>query len=156
MNQPRKYNYLPPPRGDDLPSSPPEIIELNGNSGRTPGTPVELDPACSSLEIIELFPVPRVQLEVVLRITPHLDSAKLTLATAHFISAIQSADRKLRLVVDPARSSVKDTEVMLVLTPAPLGVQTAERLEKVASIAREAVTAFEGATLARVEVIPQS
>ena len=127
---------------------------MPANSGRQPGTPVELVSAGPPLEIVELHPVPRVELLVLFRLRAEADAATVALATARFLSAVVAADRKLKLAVDPKRSKVVGDEVTLVLVPAPLGSRTAGWLEAVAAVAREAVADFEGATLTRAEVVP--
>ena len=129
-------------------------MSRNGNRHSPDRSPVGSTP--SPAEIIEAPRVPRVELRIVFRLRPGMDSAKTTLAAAIFLSGVLGLDRKLRLSVDPLRSTVASDEVSLFLVPVPLGVETAARLEKVAGVVREAVVAFEGATLSRVEVVPQT
>jgi len=117
--------------------------------------PARLTGPMPPVEIIEAFPVPRKQLVVVFRVESGTDPAKVALAAARFVSALHAADRKLRLAVDPAQSRTASGEVTLVLTPASSGVEAAERLEKLVAVVREAAAAFDGASLIRVEVVPQ-
>jgi hypothetical protein len=123
--------------------SPAEIVELTGNSGRVPGKPVELTPVGMG-DIIESHPVPRKQLEIVLRIKPDAEPGCVALGAARFVSAVQGADRWLKLALDAVQSRASDGDVLLVFKPAQLGVLVADRLEKVAAAAREAVAAFTG------------
>jgi hypothetical protein len=119
-------------------------------------SPRRLSGPMPPLEIIECSAVPRVQLAIVLRVDSGADPAAIVFSAIRFSSALISADPKLRLVVDRARSSKVGNDIGLYFTPARVGVETAERLEKVAAVAREAVAAFEGATLVRAEVVPQT
>jgi len=106
-------------------------------------------------EIIEAPRVPRLRLLVALRLSAGSDPVKVALSAARFISTVQAAGRTLRLLVDPTPVCGADGEVMLTFTPARHGVEVAERLEKMIGVVREAATDFEGATLCRVEVVPQ-
>ncbi len=123
-----------------------------------PGLPVPspMDGPSSPAEIIDCYPVPRVQLVVTIQIDSSTDRSQLVLSTARFISTVLVADRRLRLVVDPVRSRAGDGEVVVVLKPGFVSTLTAERLGKMLDVVREAATGFKGATLARVEVVPQS
>ena len=115
---------------------------------------VALTPA-DHVDIIECFPAPRVQLLVVLRVAAESNPVAVALAVASFVSALQAADHKLRLTLNPLRSVAGEGEVTLVFTPARLGVEAARRLDEVVRRAPEAVAAFAEVTLARVEVVPQ-
>ena len=123
-----------------------------------PGLPVPspMDGPSSPAEIIDCYPVPRVQLVVTIQIDSSTDRSQIVLSTAHFISTILVADRKLQLVVDPSRSHAGEGEVIVVVKPGFVSTLTAERLGKMLEVVRKAATEFKGATLARVEVVPQS
>jgi len=154
MSRPKKRRSSQPARLTG-PMPPVEVIELTGRSKRAPAPPVTLTPA-DQVEIIEAPPVPRVQLVVVLRVNPGTDPAAVALSAARFVSDVQAADRKLKLAVDPAQSRAAGGEVTLVLAPASLGVETAGRLEKLIPAVRDAASAFAGATLGKVEVVPRT
>lgn len=155
MNRSHKSRPAPP-RPAEAKTRTGEVVALSGNSGRPPGTPVELIPVGPPVEILEASPSPRVQLVVALRINRGSAPAPIALATACLVSVVQTADRTLKLKVDPVRSSATGEEVLLVFTPGLPSVLTVERLEKAAEAARVAVAEFEGATLVRAEVVPQS
>jgi hypothetical protein len=178
MKRPRKYQN-PQPERQTEPPSPPEIVVLQPRRSVPAGPPVTPQPGSPAPEMVVLqprgdgtpsvaltpadsvnifdgYPIPRVQLRVVLAVAPADDPARRALDAALFASAVCSADRKLRLVVDPARSSAAGAEVTFVFTPAPLGTETAARLEKLVPVASEAAARFDGATLVRAEVVPQT
>jgi hypothetical protein len=130
---------------------PVEVIELQPTSGRPPGKSVQLVPAGTPVEVIEVPRARRLQLIVGLQLAPGSQPGAVVLASARFISAILTSDRKLRLSIDPAQSRVAAGEITLAFTPAPLGVDAAERLKRLVGVVREAATVFEGAQLTRVE-----
>jgi hypothetical protein len=155
MSRSRKY-HLPPPERMTVPPSPAEIIEHQPKGGPRPGKRVQLVPVGPPPEIIEASPVPRVQLVIVLRVGPGIDPARLILSVGRFLTAIQEKDRKLHLKLDPARSSTAKSEATLVLVPEVHRLETAERLEKVAAAVPEAIKAFDGVALKRVEVVQRT
>jgi hypothetical protein len=129
MSQPRKYR-LPVPPPTEVPPSPAEIIEG--------------------------YPIPRVQLVIVLRIDPGTDAAKAALCGAQLISAVHAAERRLRFTFDARRSHSAGEEVTIVLSPSAWGTVARQQLDKVIGVVREAAAAVEGATLSRAEVVPQT
>jgi hypothetical protein len=115
-----------------------------------------MDEPASPAEIIDCYPVPRVQLVVTIQIDSSTDRSQIVHSTARFISTVLVADRKLQLVVDPSRSHAGEGEGIVVVKPGFVSTLTAERLGKMLGVVREAATGFKGATLARVQVVPQS
>lgn len=104
-------------------------------------------------EIVEMPRVPRVQLVVVFLVDSDANPARVAVSTAHFVSAVLTADPGLRLKVDPVRSSACVEEVDLVLTPAVCRSDTSERLTKLIGVVREEIVKLEGARLVRAEVV---
>ena len=134
---------------------PVEVIELQPTSGRPPGKPVQLVPAGTPVEVIEVPHARRLQLIVGLQLAPGSQPAAAVLSSARFVSAILTSDRKLRLSIDPVQSRVAAGEITLAFTPAPLGADAAERLKRLVGVLREAATGFEDATLTRIELVEQ-
>ena len=66
-----------------------------------PDTPPPTTVPPSPAEIIEAHPVPRKCLVVMIQVEPGIDPARVVVSAARFIAAVQSADRWLRLTVDP-------------------------------------------------------
>jgi hypothetical protein len=137
------------------PLPPVEIIELQSNSKRPSAPAVTLTPA-DQVEIIEAPRLPRKQLILSLRPNAGCDTAAVLLSTARFLSAVLTADRKLRLAVDPEQSRVEAGVVTLAFTTVSSGVEAAERLGKLSAAVREAAASFEGATLTRVELVERT
>ena len=134
------------------PTPPVEIIELQSKSKRPSAPAVTLTPA-DEVEIIEAPRLPRKQLLLGLRPNAGSDPAAVILSAARFLSAVLTADRKLRLAVDPEQSRVESGVVTLAFTTVSSGVEAAERLGKLIAAVREAAASFDGATLKRVELV---
>jgi hypothetical protein len=155
MSRPRKYN-LPAPPPTTVSPSPAEIIELTGKRKQVRGTPVELVSAGPPLEIIEASAVPRLQLEIDLLLPRKaVDPATLGLSTVRFVAAVQGADRRLRLTLDPERTRTAHGELKFILVPDLHRVETARRLERVAAAVPQLAAMFERAVLRRVEITPR-
>jgi hypothetical protein len=137
------------------PVPPVEIIELQSNSKRPSAPAVTLTPA-DEVEIIEAPRLPRKQLILGLRPDAGCDPAAVTLSAARFLSTILTADRKLRLAVDPEQSRVEAGVVTLAFTTGSSGVEAAERLDKLIAAVRDAAASLEGATLTRVELVERT
>ncbi len=143
------------PARQTAPMPPVEIIELQSKRKRPSAPAVILTPA-DQVEIIEAPRLPKKQLIVCLRPVAGCDPAAAILSAARFLSAVLTADRKLRLAVDPELSRVEAGVVTLVFTTVSSGGEAAERLGKLVAAVREVAATFEGATLTRVELIERT
>jgi hypothetical protein len=103
------------------------------------------------LEIIELFPVPRVQLVVAFRIAAGADPVRVAASAVGFAASVLAADRKLRLEVVPGHAP---GELRFVFQPAAMGSDFPERLKTLAGNVKELGALIEGAELLRAEVVP--
>ncbi|WP_439623448.1 hypothetical protein [Gemmata sp.] len=105
----------------------------------------------SPAEIIELFPVPRVQLVVAFRIAAGADPVRVAASAVGFAASVLTADRKLRLEVVPGHAP---GELRFEFRPAATRSDFPERLKKLAGDVKELGALIEGAELLRAEVVP--
>jgi hypothetical protein len=142
MSTPRRYRAKQPPPHSG-PVSPPEVAVLAPRSGAPAGPLVKLLPGSPAPEVFVLQPrgigpAPRARLRLALAVPAGADAA---LATATFVAGVVGFDRKLKLALDPARTSATDGAVNLVFDAAPLGADLAPRLNRLLARANELAAA---------------
>jgi hypothetical protein len=141
---PRKYNNPPPARSEGPSAS------VRDSSAQ----PSVLNPA-DEVEILVAPRLPRLWLRVAFAVAPGTDPARAALVTAAFVGRTCALDKRLRLSVDPAKSSANGDELVLTFALGRWGTLEAKWLEEVKPAVREEAAGLKEAELKSVEVVSE-